>query len=354
MKKLNSHHSIVIDYLRFPMMVMVCFIHANIGEYKFGGEIPDEYRMFGIVYSLVGNGACRIAVPLFFLISGFLFFNNIYSFSLSTFGKKLKKRMSSIVLPYLIWNTIYAVLWLILAKCLPSLSAGSIADSFQSFSLETLVRSYWDIIGGKFPADGPTWFLRDLIIINLFSPVIYFLVRKFGGFVLCVLFIVWTFNFCPDMFIRMDGFFFYFIGAYLMLHGKWLDIAKSIPTISFLGGAFLLLLILSVYIPFCGRIQILLGIIFIISILTFFAKHEKLKMNKFLMDSNFFIYVYHAIPIAFIGKCLLTLFNPSHNISLVAIYLVTVFLTVLIGLLIYRLLALIPSFYLKKCLGINR
>ena len=47
----------------------------------------------------------RAAVPTFFLISGYYFFLNT-RFTLATYKDKLRKKIRTILLPYLLWNII--------------------------------------------------------------------------------------------------------------------------------------------------------------------------------------------------------------------------------------------------------
>ena len=48
-----------------------------------------------------------MCVPTFFLISGYLLYYKQPSFNLMEFGRKLKRRFRSLVIPYLLWILIY-------------------------------------------------------------------------------------------------------------------------------------------------------------------------------------------------------------------------------------------------------
>lgn len=66
-----------ISYLRFPLTVGIVFIHFSLHEgleihgIKHGLDNPEWF--FFIVY-FISQVLARIGVPLFFVISGFLFF----------------------------------------------------------------------------------------------------------------------------------------------------------------------------------------------------------------------------------------------------------------------------------------
>ena len=69
-----------ISYLRFPLTVGVVYIHFSLEEGLaingkiYGLDNPDWY--FFIV-NLISQTFARVGVPLFFVISGFLFFYRI-------------------------------------------------------------------------------------------------------------------------------------------------------------------------------------------------------------------------------------------------------------------------------------
>ena len=71
--------SSTIDLLRFPLAIMVIFTHMNPHVINL---IDADFSLFSGhgIYNIVGivgsHVLTHIAVPTFFLISGFLFFNN--------------------------------------------------------------------------------------------------------------------------------------------------------------------------------------------------------------------------------------------------------------------------------------
>lgn len=79
-KKLLSE---TIGVLRFPLMVCVVLIHTILPNQK-------EYLLVDIFDSYFVESFVRIAVPLFFFISGYLFFLGTERFSLEEYREKLK------------------------------------------------------------------------------------------------------------------------------------------------------------------------------------------------------------------------------------------------------------------------
>ena len=69
--KIDSYNSKKIKVLSFVLIMLVLYIHS------FYNEAIDT-RLASSVQAFVGGGGIAIvAVPMFFVISGFLFFNNI-------------------------------------------------------------------------------------------------------------------------------------------------------------------------------------------------------------------------------------------------------------------------------------
>ncbi len=59
---------------------------------------------------LLPQGICRIAVPCFFLISGYLFFKKLEDWNLDMWKGKMVRRVHSLLIPYVLWNILAAIL----------------------------------------------------------------------------------------------------------------------------------------------------------------------------------------------------------------------------------------------------
>lgn len=99
----------VFDWLRFPLIVGVVFIHS-FGK-PFDYEALDIYNLSGIdCYNLfrvsVSKVLTHVCVPTFYFISGYLFFKGLESWNSARYKEKLKRRVKTLLIPFLIWNTI--------------------------------------------------------------------------------------------------------------------------------------------------------------------------------------------------------------------------------------------------------
>lgn len=93
----------LIKVLRFPLCVMVLLIHSHFGGLKgFGGveyQFDDlvSYPVYSNISFLISELLCRVAVPIFFIFSGYLFFCKSETFTIQDYIVKLKSRAKSLI-----------------------------------------------------------------------------------------------------------------------------------------------------------------------------------------------------------------------------------------------------------------
>lgn len=131
-----------------------------------------------VVERTIGGSICAVAVPLFYVISGYLFFIK----RPECFGDimpKIKKRCRTLLVPYLLANILtflfYVVLNLI-TRYVPTF------DSIVNFKvLDTVVaEGVWPTVKLVFidpPIAFQLWFVRDLMVVVFFSPLIFLLLK---------------------------------------------------------------------------------------------------------------------------------------------------------------------------------
>lgn len=77
--------------IKVPMIILVIFVHENLNLER------DGY--LGLLLAAMAN----VSVPVFFLISGYYFFKG-EELGKDVYLSKLKKRIRTLLLPYLLWN----------------------------------------------------------------------------------------------------------------------------------------------------------------------------------------------------------------------------------------------------------
>ena len=89
---------------------MIVLLHAKTPErwgYEWGVDIATT---FGFIYWT--HEVTQIGVPTFFFLSGLLFYCKC---NFCDIERKLNSRIKSLLVPYLIWNSIFVLIYYILA-----------------------------------------------------------------------------------------------------------------------------------------------------------------------------------------------------------------------------------------------
>ena len=95
-----------ITLLRFLLIVGVVFIYTYDVEIKVAGEVLGVSRPDGLAAftrDLISQVIARTAVPLFYLLAGYLFFRN-FEWSASRYATKLKSRLHALLIPFVCWS----------------------------------------------------------------------------------------------------------------------------------------------------------------------------------------------------------------------------------------------------------
>ena len=105
MDKLQSN---MIKAIRLPLILGILFIHANNTPIAHTVERGNE-----LVIMLLSTCVGSVCVPLYFIISGFLFFYNGQVLTKEWYLNKIKSRSFSLLIPYLLWCTIALIVFTI-------------------------------------------------------------------------------------------------------------------------------------------------------------------------------------------------------------------------------------------------
>lgn len=285
--------------ISFVSMLLVVFRHAyNLGENLIIAK-KSGYSFFVQVF--ISSGFTSIAVPIFFAISGyFLFLDKKQSFK--NYKSVLNKRFSTLIVPYLFWS----VSWFLVYFSKDLFINGYQQDySLPSIGNEVFVN----------PIPLQFWFIRDLFILVVISPIIYFSIKYSKGLIIFVFAIIWYLNILIAL-NESIALFFFSIGSYLGINGInpksnknygvvliiiWL-ILLSLQTFLIITSrdniSILDIIQKSHLINFLDKSGILIGIIAIWNIYDFLFKNVDVFNLKWfsLTNYSFFIYAFH-LPI---------------------------------------------------------
>lgn len=353
----DSLMSKVFDYLRFPLIIGVIFIHnfsttTTVGNVEYGTE--TNLSTYFYISNLFSQILARVAVPLFFFMSGYLFFYKVGNFNNSVYLYKLKKRFKSLLIPYLFWNTSFLLIYYICTH-IPMIST---FFKGVEYNLETILNSFWAQMDkeGKmtYPLAYQFWFIRDLIVCVIISPLLYWFVTKPRFWGLILLGIAWLCNFnIPYIGIRgfsTTALFFFSFGAWFSINKKnIINVLYDFKIAFILYPIFVifdLLTIDNLIHPYIHNIGILIGIVFWILSAAYLIENKRVKPIPFLSSASFFIFAIHdPWLLSQIRKILYSVIQPQSDLSICILYFVNVFLVTIIALGIYFILKkLAPSF----------
>jgi surface polysaccharide O-acyltransferase-like enzyme len=340
--------------LSFIAMVMVVVLHAYKAplSYHLGNPLLNGGYAF-FIQIFFSEGITRIAVPLFFLISGYLFFLN-FNATVSEFALKYKRRAKSLLVPYLLWSAwglgFYAVLQL------PAASRHFFTNDL------VLDYSFMKILDTLFlnPIPYQLWFLRDLMVLVALSPLISKCLQYLKFVPVLLLFIAWLvfFKFSFVVF-RTESFFFFSLGAYLSTTKSTIPLISLNKHCYWIAGliwtltAFFKALLIwqnsgeMMLIVLLGRLSILSGMLTVWSLYDMMMRNKE-SPNELLFRLSafsFFIYAFHEPVLTVVQKGLFYLTGASEPMILLNYVLapvLTVSLGVSSGILLKRCM---PLFY---------
>ncbi len=232
--------------------------------------------------------------------------------------------------------------------------------SIMDYTISDWLWDFWDVAkgshtgnGGSFPIDFPLWFIRDLMVVAICSPIVYCVVRWLRHYAVILLGIMWILGLKLGITgFSTSAFFFFTLGAYFSINGKnFVSVLR--PCMITATIMYFLLAALELYSRnatwatdvYLHSINILLGMVVAITATSYFIERGIWKVSTFLAAASFFVYVYHAMPQIFINKLSFKLVHPHSDTSLLVLYVVCPALTVSLGLALYwGLMKLFPRF----------
>jgi peptidoglycan/LPS O-acetylase OafA/YrhL len=341
--KINDDISNRIDILRFPLIVGVVLIHS----YGFSITYSDvTVCIVSVPYSavlfqtLVSWEYGQIAVPLFFFISGFLYFVD-FKLEWQAIGQKFRARVKTLLTPYLFWNCI-VLLFFAIAQFVPWLSVYFSGE--KKLIADYKLFDYFDAIFGLdsvFPIARHFWFIRDLMILIFLSPLFYLAAKYTSWFGALLLSCIWfTKVGSESIAVSSEATLFFFIG--LLFSRKEFDISWVDRHGRLIISIYLCLSTVDAvlcdrfaYSYQLHRLSILLGIMSVWYLSGRTSDNPILKRTLVKLSAlSFFVYAAHEPALRVMKKILYRLFQPSNGAEIIFIYLLAPLLIILACLVI--------------------
>ena len=282
-----------ITLIQFILSVAIVYQHT---QWRYSGGIIFINKIHEFLFYLF-----EAAVPMFFMISGYLFYR---TFSIEKTKEKLKSRVKTLLVPYLIWNVVYAVFFVTM----------SLIGFVKNIHIEWNGKIVLQILNSDF---SPLWFVKYLMIFTLIAPIMYYVFKNkyFGAIAILgmislnVLAYVFGIIKAPldvneNSIVMLNyQYIFYAIGAWAGLNCRdWVENpTKSKRIISLVAVCVLC----AVYFTPIFKIDVIVShtfrIFFAIAVWFVFDWVPEIKMNSWLKMS-FWIYCTHTIVIQCIQR----------------------------------------------------
>lgn len=286
-----------ITWFTFFFSLLVIWVHSY-NAVLFLGSNKTAYDTDWLERFL-GEEVAQIAVPGFFLISSYLFFRN---FSMDHLRKKWNSRIKSILIPYIAWNLLY-YLGYVIGSRIPVVTEvigkGIVPFNFPA-AAEAVIHYTYNYV---------FWYLNQLIFLILLAPFVYLLVKqKIAGVIYLILLFTAIYFGAALPVINLDALLYYSAGAYGAVHGR-----KAVEGLwtwkAFFYGALLLaasLILNQIDFPgnmkgeaaastVCLRLMMPIGLWFLIP-------EYLLGEARGFMTHNFFLYAIHFSLVRLINK----------------------------------------------------
>ncbi len=324
-------HSQSLDLMRFPLAVVVLTVHVSLTEHVSSHSLNLQTNFFKDICEVFLHNQ---SVPIYYFIAGYVFFFGM-EMKPAQYARKLRNRVKSLLIPYLIWNLIAILI----------VAGKSLVRGGEGFypTAANLLSCFWmydgqlegrPVTAPVYPIDLPLWFVRDLMIVVVLTPLLYWAMRHLRHFWVWMLGIVWLLRWqaadphAPQL---ITAFFFFSWGGYMSIYKK--DMIKEFGRMR--TASFIVYPLLGVFCWICASWQpewfnhlkdlyVLTGLCAAYNFSALLLTHKVLKVSTFLSSASFFIYVSHFLIVAPCMKIVFGLMQPQNVFTITVSYLLSI------------------------------
>lgn len=319
-----------ITSLRFLLITFVVFLHVLPEE-----AMASDKNLWLFIRTSFLN-ICNTAVPLFFLFASYLQF-----YKADKYPILLKKRLKSLLLPYIIWTFICMLFYFCVQSFTQFNSFFRDIDIIRNWQLKDYFQAffYHRKEGLKQPLLGQYWFIRELILLILFSPVIKLIFDKCKGFLLLFAALLLFGNIPLFVLVDTRALFFYILGMYFAKSENisFFDIADYFKLYEYII-IFFLFQLLKIFNFSFSALELLVNCLFILNISKYLILKEKVYNKlKFLAGFSFFLYSIYWPFIINPLKAIIPKFISYNPLQFFIIGFGCIFLGTLIGIILKKI-----------------
>lgn len=203
--------------LSYVLAILVFIIHisvlSNYTSVANGDSFMLPWRWFVV-------SVCRCAVPTFFVLSAAVYFRN---YDNSKYIFKQKKRFTTLIIPYLSWNSIWMVFGYISTIYLSEYFIGRLPSDISIKGALLSILHWRDNL--------PFWFIFNLIVYTFFSPFLFLLLRKKNVGIVAIAITIYItsigYGLPRSVFYMSESIIYYLVGAYIGIHHFEWFVTKS-------------------------------------------------------------------------------------------------------------------------------
>lgn len=226
-----------ISWLRFPFAVVVVFVHVYAGGFMVDGVVHgyDTFPLTEWIGYFKNAFLKGQSVTIYFFIAGYVFFLG-GEMTRARYRQKLRNRVHSLLVPFLLWNIFAAIIrWISISD----LSLSSFTDErggwlrvIQSFQPQDILWSaassdsagFMEVLRhGWFPADVPLWFMGVLMLVAVTVPLLHRGMLRLGSATLVTFGVLWFVAIALQLSLLRQifcGYFFFSLGGWLSSGGR--------------------------------------------------------------------------------------------------------------------------------------
>jgi succinoglycan biosynthesis protein ExoH len=227
-----------INFARISLIVGLVFLHyewfPNARISPFRGLDPTQNQVATFVQSFVLFFFFSV-VPLLSMISGWLFFS-FHSDAAEALRSRIQRRFASLYLPLVFWNALFLATLLLLFQINPG------HQLLAEMNINLNSAGPLDYLNAVFavtehPVGFQFWFVRDLFVTVLISPLLWLLLTRAPLLGAVFLGAAWLIGHDLWIFFRTDVVFFFYMGGWIRLRGLPVQISAPAST-AFLAAYF--------------------------------------------------------------------------------------------------------------------
>ncbi|OGT90785.1 MAG: hypothetical protein A2514_04190 [Gammaproteobacteria bacterium RIFOXYD12_FULL_61_37] len=343
---IDNDTSLRLKLLRFAPIIGVIYVHAYGKTTSYGSETigrADVNALTDFIRVLISEGLGRIAVPLFFLMAGYLFFANLQP-TMEGYLAKMRSRVRTLFVPFIFWNALVLAI-ILLAQASP-VTRPYFNEGAKLLSEGTPYK-YLNALFGftRYPVAYHFWFIRDLMVMVLLAPLFALILRYAALPFYLAVYVCWVGNIWPVLVPGDASVFFFAAGAHFALKGKSLFALDRFGKAAL--AVYLPLLIIDVvwyeawFNIYLHRTGLIAGVLVVLYATKLIMRNE--RMTRWLVGlggSSFFVYAAHEPLLGTLRTIAYRYLPLEGDFTMLLLYLGIPALVMVLLVLLHRLLSL--------------